>query len=801
MIRLALEVATVSTKSFDKKKMATTFLVGILIVMVGLSLLPIECSLTVDIVNPSRNDVLQVLYDIGNGFNEADSKRISLQVVAMNAQDAAISNISVPLPAKQINNIVIIMGMGPKTWNLKNILLESKLAGIVLRSHTWLPEDIVRDFTPLNANDTFSVQNKQLFFNVSGYNPYFGYKEDFRKVQNPMLAIARQVKVAIWVVVAFFAVFLLLLNRRLAFEILKKLICSTKQLLVPFPESCWIFPAWFWGVLAILAMLKLWLVSAHAFPAAFYPHDDLLFLRLAQDIASGEWLGEYNNLTLFKQPFYPIWIAAMFWLGVPLSLSQHILYGCSCLVFVIAIRQMLRNNPLYLLIIFATLLFHPVSYAGSEMSRVLREGVYLSLPLLVLSFAIGLLLRRDATIKKFVMWNICLSLSFTAFWLTREEGVILLPSLFLLFATLLVSVRLFSQEKKRRIKVCCIAIVLVFVIVGAIAGINKVYYGIFATCEQTQSYFGDTFCALYRVKPKAFQRYLLVSHEMRERIYMVSPAFAELRPFLEGDLGKAWAQFGPYAGKEITGHFIHALMDSVALAGYYRSGDVVAKYYQRLTLEVNTACDAGTLECYKKSIFFIPKSSYMAGWHNEYLGEFLSTFVKLLVSMAKLDGISMTPRMESAAIDDVQRIYQDITRDSITPTHNNPFPFKSQQKVGALKTNILEGFIFIFRFYSPALVILGLLSYFFHLNLILKKQKIDFPFIIVTALLGAVIARIFLLSLIEVTLVPDFSFIYRTSAFPLLVAFSLLSIITLFMEKSKIDDVQTTPNRNSKHRA
>ncbi len=58
--------------------------------MVGLSLLPIKYSLTLEAVTQSRNDVFQVFYDMGNGINEADSKLITMPVVEMNVQDTAI---------------------------------------------------------------------------------------------------------------------------------------------------------------------------------------------------------------------------------------------------------------------------------------------------------------------------------------------------------------------------------------------------------------------------------------------------------------------------------------------------------------------------------------------------------------------------------------------------------------------------------------------------------------------------------------------------------------------------------------
>ncbi len=46
-----------------------------------------------------------------------------------------------------------------------------------------------------------------------------------------------------------------------------------------------------------------------------FSHDDLLFIRLAQNLAQGQWLGPYDNLTLSKGPFYPLWIAVRIQVG------------------------------------------------------------------------------------------------------------------------------------------------------------------------------------------------------------------------------------------------------------------------------------------------------------------------------------------------------------------------------------------------------------------------------------------------------------------------------------------------------
>ena len=67
-------------------------------------------------------------------------------------------------------------------------------------------------------------------------------------------------------------------------------------------------------------------------------------MRLAASLIQGQWLGIYDNLTLAKGAFYPIWIAVSFWLGIPLVLAQQLLYAAACLTAVLAIKPLFRSS-------------------------------------------------------------------------------------------------------------------------------------------------------------------------------------------------------------------------------------------------------------------------------------------------------------------------------------------------------------------------------------------------------------------------------------------------------------------------
>jgi hypothetical protein len=115
--------------------------------------------------------------------------------------------------------------------------------------------------------------------------------------------------------------------------------------------------------------------------------DDALFVDLAHNISEGIWLGRYNALTLVKGPMYPLWIAALHRLDVPLFFGQHLLYTFACVLVIRALRP-LRLHPAALLLVFALLLFNPMTWSVIAL-RVVRIGIYPALTLIVVGTSIG----------------------------------------------------------------------------------------------------------------------------------------------------------------------------------------------------------------------------------------------------------------------------------------------------------------------------------------------------------------------------------------------------------------------------
>src|SRR5438093_1239966 len=131
---------------------------------------------------------------------------------------------------------------------------------------------------------------------------------------------------------------------------------------------------WDAGIFALVAA-KLFLVSVlplRALTEASY--DDALFVRSARAILAGEWLGPYDPIVLAKGPMYPLFIAASHLMGLPLTLTQQLLYVSFCLVLAAALRAFANRGMT--LLAFAVALFNPASFGSGELSRVVREPVY-----------------------------------------------------------------------------------------------------------------------------------------------------------------------------------------------------------------------------------------------------------------------------------------------------------------------------------------------------------------------------------------------------------------------------------------
>jgi hypothetical protein len=506
---------------------------------------------------------------------------------------------------------------------------------------------------------------------------------------------------------------------------------------------------------AVLVLVKLWLVSGQTvFVIANAGHDDRLFLEQANSLLSGRWLGPYSQFTLMKGPMYSFFIAAVFLLGVPLFAAQHLLYAAACWLMVRALRPLVPNRGIRGAI-FAVLLFNPATFDGVHTMRVARQDLTPALALIVVAGLVGWHARRRESKHRLLPWALVTGVALPMFWLTREEGVWLMPCAGLLWVWAAIAVwRERKPDRGARLALLAAPAVVWVAALGIVAGINLGYYGIFTTCEFKDRDFKAAFGSLMRVKPAKWQPYIAVPREARERIYAVSPAFAELRPYLEGQIGENWALSSaglthqPLQNHEIAvGWFMWAVRDAAIAAGHGRSGSEAMAYYARVAREVNGACDRGLIDAGP------PLTGFLPPLRREYLGPFWDAMrrsYRLIFGFGDMSPAS--PASYGSPRD--MLLFADLTRGRLSPTSDGAHIPPKQKWLDRVRVDLLRKICVAYEFAAPWGVRAAFLALFGACVAALIRRRLPYFLAMSAGLLASVFSLMAICSLIDATSFP-----------------------------------------------
>jgi hypothetical protein len=231
------------------------------------------------------------------------------------------------------------------------------------------------------------------------------------------------------------------------------------------------------------------------------------------------------------------------------------------------------------------------------------------------------------------------------FWLTREEGMWIVPALaivaaFGIGAALLPAEAWPSWKAVRgRLGAPALSIVIVALCFAApnllVAAINNRAYGVFETVEFKSSNFVRAYSALAGIDPDSWQQRVVIPAAARRLAYQVSPAARELKPYIDGPLGDGLRRSGceqthvPLGQcKEIlAGWFMWVLRGAVAQSGHAKTARDADAFYGRLADELEAACDEGRFPCLSRHPTLAPP------FHWSYAGDVVQA-LRRLVRMA-----------------------------------------------------------------------------------------------------------------------------------------------------------------------
>jgi len=523
----------------------------------------------------------------------------------------------------------------------------------------------------------------------------------------------------------------------------------------------------------VLLTIKLWLVSAHPLMTTITPHDDLLFVSQANAILSGEWLGEYNQLTLIKGPFYALFIALSYYLNIPLLLAQQILYALASFAAVCAVAPIVRQRWL-LAAIFIFLLFNPFSYNYPAVGRVFRLGIYAPLGLLVFSTMLGLVVRTRCLNRWSLVWSFSSGICLSAFWNTREESIWIAPSLLVLFVLLLV-----DSRKKTRAQFVLSILLFVLPLVMLMAAnqglktINNSIYRVPAVIELKTPEFKSAYGGLLRVKSKKWRQFYPVVRDVREKVYKVSPAFRELESYLDGSIGIKWQRLCGCSDIPAA-FFIWAFRDSVAAAGYYQEdGQSALSYYRRLGDEIDQACAEGTLDCRPRVTSLVPT------WHQEYNKLFFPTFFKVLRQAVSFEYFSAsTENKISKGSREIIQMYETVTGEKALTSRREMLRTEPDyhRHLNHEKVRILNDIGSVYQLSIMPLFLLSVVIFLFCSVKSLLRRDLPVFTAASGAALGGILSITFILTLLTIT---SYSEIQRAlhSVYPMVLLFIISALL------------------------
>ncbi len=525
----------------------------------------------------------------------------------------------------------------------------------------------------------------------------------------------------------------------------------------------------------VLVGVGFWLVAPVPVALVASPYDAGLFVRLANSLLAGEWLGRFDALTLAKGPFYPLFLAGCAEAGVPIQAGIEAVYLVGAVLMAGVVARLGRRKWAGSLCL-ALLVFNPACTDWS-VGALMREPLYGALSLLVMALAARVFLCRGG-----IVWGVALGAAFAAFWLTREEGVLLVPSIAVLAAwfalPLVVIVAMLLRQwsvfvdanqfpaVSPPLTALCTATALVL----GVCAINQHYYGVFRSNDFTQGPFPRAYGALARIAPTTWQRLTPISRDMRLRAYSVSPAARELQPFIESDSAHLTAdvscsETGQPLCREIPGaSFIWALRDAAARAGYYATARRADSYFKRLAREIDFACDRGALRCLASRRGFTPPLN-------------MSDVAPLLTSLGHVTwdmlllGRAGPLVMPSTAAGADALAYAAVTRVSVVAPPKIP---GAVRKTGGLRWAVMRGAGWAMERASLLITPIALAWLAYRL---VWRRRFGAAEMLALALFIAVALRVALLALLDATSI-ERQFRYESPAVPLLLAM-LATVVTL----------------------
>lgn len=498
--------------------------------------------------------------------------------------------------------------------------------------------------------------------------------------------------------------------------------------------------------------------------------DDAYLVHGAQMMVDGDWLGDYTQLTLIKGPGFIYFLVVNHLLGTSVTLTSTLLYIASCGALVRVLSRYLLLHRGLSLALFVLLLFQPVLMP----TRLVRDNLYHSLFLLVLAGMSTLALdpRTRGRLLRSLAWGLPLGL----FWITREEGIWVLPAL-----GVAVLLRSWAARHTPRELLTFGGALVAFVVgasvpVLATSSINQAVYGSFTVTDLNAAPFQSAVKTLDSVVAGEQIPHVTVTRKELREAYAASPALAELRPTLE-DPDNIWLKPGcgvypETCGQYAGGWFGWAVRDAAQAAGRYTTASEASAYFDRVAAELSDACARGTLTCRPGLVPVGPVVSI------DTLRLLPSTMLKgalLTAYQGDADPPLLTTAGLAVDVDD----WTDFLGDPAVSTFSGDTPVLAPEDHAGW-VQLRHDLAGVYAIVGPIVVVAGLLSFLVGVLLLAVRRPVQRSVLAAAGVCWLLwLSRLGLMSLIDITASPAIATYYLEPAVLAVFLASSLSIVAI----------------------
>jgi hypothetical protein len=340
--------------------------------------------------------------------------------------------------------------------------------------------------------------------------------------------------------------------------------------------------------LIFFSLFKLWLVHTESIYGSATEYDALWFVNSAQH---WYWGSEYSWTAFARPPAYPFFIAFVHFWHIPLRVGIELTQMAGYLALVAGLRK--AGTPISIcLVSYAAMVLHPGSFQLNNVT--MADTFYAALLPLALG---GLLLTLFTAKPLHAAWT---GVALAALWNTREESILIPPMIIVFLLVALCrqrsTTRSWRLAARTWLKPGGAMLGMLLLVNSAVYTANYRAFHSFSKSDLTSTSFSAAYKALLRIKPSRDQRFVSVSTDALQKAYSVSPTLEQLRPQLEGELGRNWQvpAFEALGIHEIGGPwFLWALRNVANTQDVHKTATSATRFYRNVAREINRACDQG----------------------------------------------------------------------------------------------------------------------------------------------------------------------------------------------------------------